>query len=813
MRKIASYILIITLILGILVPSFTYGQVNLPSVSGPLNPVAQASSTQGDLIRGASQPQIQSQDSCGFICWGILIAVNQLASLIMRLASLLMWLSGTLLDYILIYTIVNFAENISKMDGIQVTWIVIRDLMNLGFVFLLLYQGIRMILGRSNNAKQVIFGIVLASILINFSLFFTKVMIDGSNVLTLGFYNAIVDTSQQEQIQKNLGGFSLESAGGSNQTGISGAYVNSLGVHRFYDKNGLVKIMDTNKQESLLIITLSAIVIFVMVAVIFFAIAIMFLVRYAILIVLLMFSPLAVMGIAIPAVKSMQEQWWKTLMGQVIFAPLYMVMTWVVLTLINSPGFNPLASNGGDWAGLLIKGEVDNIGLIINFVIVIVLTIMTLSISKKYATQGSNKISEWTNKVTTFAGGAVLGGAALLGRQTVGRVGKNMAEDAFLQRSAKEDKGIEGAVSRLALYGARKARSGSFDARAAKIPTNALGDLVEGTIGRTKAGKWAGLNDVNIPSVNVGAPLSKFGNLGQAGTKGFKELSEEKEKRIKDRETTNSKELSETQAKIDMNILKNQILSGANAAVGSPQFGEMEKALSKLSDKQTESLVESNRELLASQNFANAISVKQLEALNKSDQFSDAEKDLLKETRFKEINNAVAVGTAAAISAVGGKIKGLSDSELDMIDPSHLNKEEFVSQMKASQIDTIEKSNKFTTSQKEGLRTARDMPIKRAIAAGNATAIRDIMKKADAKTRIRYMKVDGNPGVPIALDPIVLTTYKPSMLTKMAADMNQGDIDKLRTELEAVLAPAPGATPDKTYKWLMDPDKGLSIFA
>ncbi len=468
MRKIASYILIITLILGILVPSFTYGQVNLPSVSGPLNPVAQASSTQGDLIRGASQPQIQSQDSCGFICWGILFAVNNLASVVMRLASLLMWLSGTLLDYILIYTIVNFAENISKMDGIQVTWIVIRDLMNLGFVFLLLYQGIRMILGRSNNAKQVIFGIVLASILINFSLFFTKVMIDGSNVLTLGFYNAIVDTSQQEKIQKNLGGFSLESVGGSNQTGISGAYVNSLGVHRFYDKNGLVKIMDTNKQESLLIITLSAIVIFVMVAVIFFAIAIMFLVRYAVLIVLLMFSPLAVMGIAIPAVKSMQEQWWKTLMGQVIFAPLYMVMTWVVLTLINSPGFNPLASNGGDWAGLLIKGEVDNIGLIINFVIVIVLTIMTLSVSKKYATQGSTKISEWTNKVTTFAGGAVLGGAAVAGRNTIGWGADALSKNEKIKDVASRG-GVGGFFAKNLIKTADRTATSTFDVRATKL--------------------------------------------------------------------------------------------------------------------------------------------------------------------------------------------------------------------------------------------------------------------------------------------------------------------------------------------------------
>ena len=469
MRKITCYILILTLIIGIFSPlSFVNGQ-EAPMPVDPNTPESTISAPGDIRVVVTNPPQIQNDDSCGFICWGILMAINGILSQVMTFASLFLWLSGTLLDYILIYTIVNFSQNIEKMAGIQTAWVVIRDLMNLGFVFLLLYQGIRMILGRSNNAKQVIFGIVLASILINFSMFLTKVIIDASNVMTLGFYNAIVDTSHQEALQNNVAAVALNTAGSSLQTGISGAYVDSLGIHRFYDKGILTTIADTNAQKSIFIITIAATVIFVMVAVIFFAVAIMFLVRYVILIVLLMFSPLAVMGIAIPAVKSAQETWWKTLTGQAIFAPLYMVMTWVILTLINSEGFNPLATNGeGDWADLLIKGEISNIGLIINFIIIIVLTIMSLSISKKYATQGSTKIGEWTNKVTTFAGGAVMGGAAVAGRNTIGRGADYLSKNEKLKDYAAKG-GISGFLAKNTIKTADRTATSSFDVRATKL--------------------------------------------------------------------------------------------------------------------------------------------------------------------------------------------------------------------------------------------------------------------------------------------------------------------------------------------------------
>jgi hypothetical protein len=199
---------------------------------------------------------------------------------------------------------------------------------------------------------------------------------------------------------------------------------------------------------------------------------------------------------------------------------------------------------------------------------------------------------------------------------------------------------------------------------------------------------------VTIPSIGLNTVVRDMDILGKGGTKGFKETREESAKRVREHEAAATSELSLAQA-------KKAVVEGSSAPVGSPAIGEMEKALAKLSDKETEALVSSNRDLLESQNFANAISVKQLEALNKSDQFSESDKSTLKNKRFSDINAAMAPSGAGA-SSVRTNIRNLSDTELEMINAEHLENADFVSHLKSSQFESISKSSKFTTNQQEG---------------------------------------------------------------------------------------------------------------
>ncbi|MEQ1500090.1 MAG: hypothetical protein ABL917_01805, partial [Parcubacteria group bacterium] len=368
-----------------------------------------------------------------------------------------------------------------------------------------------------------------------------------------------------------------------------------------------------------------------------------------------------------------------------------------------------------------------------------------------------------------------------------------------------------------------------------------IGDLIEGTVGQTERGKRLGLNNINIPSVALGAPLSSTAGFGKGGTVGYRDEKAAGDKVVRDRNAANAAELSAAES-------REKVLAGSKTGALPAEIEEMEKALAKMSDKQTEALVAGNRDLLNSLNFANSISVKQLEAINKSDQFSDSEKSNLKDRRFEQIKTihdpaalmaytaAIAVPAAARTPAqiadikkvedARARVRGLSDSELEMIDPGYFDTSassptrpqamEFISQLKQSQADTIttNKNGKFTSSQTSNVRKHRAKPLMDALTSGVAADIKREIKKADIKTKVSYMKTNGPAGIPIALDNNVLDTYDIKTLQRMALheNMTDGDISDLRSALlnPVRLARIPAGNP--VVAWLNDPNKGVIEF-
>mgnify|MGYP003532565324 FL=1 len=73
---------------------------------------------------------------------------------------------------------------------IDKAWVVVRDLSNIFFILILLYVAIKTVLNMGGHeTKSMITSVIIMAVLINFSLFFTKIVIDSSNILALIFYN------------------------------------------------------------------------------------------------------------------------------------------------------------------------------------------------------------------------------------------------------------------------------------------------------------------------------------------------------------------------------------------------------------------------------------------------------------------------------------------------------------------------------------------------------------------------------------------------------------------------------------------------
>jgi len=172
-------------------------------------------------------------------------------------------------------------------------------------------------------------------------------------------------------------------------------------------------------------------------------------------------SPLGYMASVIPGLKGLSTKYWDTLLGQAYFAPLFMILSLITLTLTNGLLQPPLNNSSTSLATAFLHPSIDTIGLIINFFLLIGMMIATLTISKQYATQGGIVSGKMVSAGTGLLGGAVFGGAALAGRRFVGGYASEVSKDKDLQKRA--DAGEVGARTKLWL--ANKTAAGSFDFR------------------------------------------------------------------------------------------------------------------------------------------------------------------------------------------------------------------------------------------------------------------------------------------------------------------------------------------------------------
>ena len=249
--------------------------------------------------------------SCVLTAWGKSI-VKGISLTLLTIGAMILWVAGTVLDYVLVYTIVDMSKNLNDLNlgaTINEVWRVARDFSNMFFIFILLYGAIITILGRDDiNVKKVITRVVIVAILLNFILLFTKIVIDISNSATVTFYNRILQDVP---------------AGGGQTGGLSVAFMNRFGLTTLWDSKTAASVLNSSAGGStlkLFMLGSFGLTFMSVAAFVFFAIAGLFIVRYITLIFLLILSPLAFAAMALPK-DDYSGRWKKALLNQAIFAP------------------------------------------------------------------------------------------------------------------------------------------------------------------------------------------------------------------------------------------------------------------------------------------------------------------------------------------------------------------------------------------------------------------------------------------------------------------------------------------------------------
>ena len=301
-------------------------------------------------------------------------------------ASWVLWASAIIFDFSLTYSL-NFKDLLKEIPIVDIGWGIFRDISNIFFIFILLAAAIGIILDNSKiGSKQMVGKVIMTAILINFSLFFTEVIIDASNIVTLQFYNQIVASGSS-------GGASNGSS--ANATGISEAFMNGLKLESIYslgtptNPNTAGNTANTTaitqaggssatlNNWNITIVGLGGTVLVLVAAFVFFAGTILFLYRSVILVILITISPLAFLAQALPngSLGSGAGKWWNTLVSQAMFPPVYMVMTYIVVKAINAQSAGAQGGFAAFLTGTDVKGS---IGLTIHFLIIIGFMIVDL---------------------------------------------------------------------------------------------------------------------------------------------------------------------------------------------------------------------------------------------------------------------------------------------------------------------------------------------------------------------------------------------------------------------------------------------------
>lgn len=486
MKKLAANILIVLLMIvlvgGVFAPSIAHAQLANPF---------------------ATFVKFALPDFSTIIGW--------LGGVILEISARILAISGMLLNSAMNVTL-NMSHLVNETEAISATWRVIRDFASIFFIFMLLYASISLIIGRDNfRIKELIPKIILVGILINFSLFFTKVVIDASNVAALGFYNAIAPAGDTTVTDLSGGlGLGLYAKEG----GISNVFMQALGVVTIYNPGAISKAKEDFTDKSIPALYFGS-VIMIIAAGSFLAVSLMLLVRIVILMLLMAFSPLYFLGWVLPNTQGWASKWTSTLIGQAVFPVVYLALVYVSLKILGSFRFLNEIQKGGKsaFSEAFIAG--DNIAIIFNYMVVIILLWMALGVAAKLMGESgkySNYLIGQMKKLGMGAVNGAKGGVMWAGRNTAGRAASKVASSEGLKDWASKG----GIVGVGVLKGARGIAGGYDKQLKTQVESRtkfakSLGfnqdRVLQGE--RTVAGLSSELSDLNATIKNPASPREK----------------------------------------------------------------------------------------------------------------------------------------------------------------------------------------------------------------------------------------------------------------------------------------------------------------
>ncbi len=357
--------------------------------------------------------------------------------LILLLANSLVALSGNLFDLSVEYSILKISTYTGILESINTVWATVRDIFNITFIFVLLWLSIKTIIGIAGiNTKKMLASVVIAALLINFSLFITRVIIDAGNYVAVAVYNQVLNDVPSINGKKH----------------ISSSIMDGLKLSTLYKTTD--KTTESPTDSNSVIFMVIKIILAFIVAWVFFMASFLFVGRIVTFFILMSLAPIGFVGDIIPYLKPHAKKWWDTLFDQSLVAPVFLIFM-LILVKISSTG------------SFLIDGATSTaipVGTYFNFAVIVALMITAVKVTKKLSGEVGGTLTSFGVGVVGAGIGLATGGMASIARRTIGKGAMDIANNQELKdRAARGDVG-----ARLKLAAAQRVSTSSFDIRNTK---------------------------------------------------------------------------------------------------------------------------------------------------------------------------------------------------------------------------------------------------------------------------------------------------------------------------------------------------------
>jgi hypothetical protein len=379
----------------------------------------------------------------------------------------LVWVTARLLDA---FVNISIQSNIYRSTFVADGWRIVRDISNMLFIFILLYTAIGTIIGLHHNfnPKKIITKVIVIGLLINFSLFFTRFIVDTGNIFAHLFYNKIGETSI---IGFNSHPISL----GNKERSISSGIATGLNLQKILSPESFDLIKDKLTPGTLTALITVGLIINIAAAWLFFTSAAYFLGRIGVLWMAMIFAPLAFVSSIIPGLDSKLKQlgwhsWLASLTSASFNAAIFLFFLYLIVSLVQSNFLGTIVADGSqfeNWVEYLAA-------LSIPVMIIIGLMKAAKDVAKEMGGQFGEAFAGAVNTVVGVGATAALGAVALGGSQLVGRFANKTLQNQDLKDVMSGDEGKLNALK----------QSGAFSGKFDKYDFTKAED-------RAKAQKWA----------------------------------------------------------------------------------------------------------------------------------------------------------------------------------------------------------------------------------------------------------------------------------------------------------------------------------